>query len=126
LELLDDVMYMNTIDAAERGIVNGDTVLFTGKNKNASGTGQAKILRRVAVVSTLMPGVVVSAEGATVRFNEDESIDLGGNANILCESFLCGEGHQAYNTTLLQAEKWTGEPLKPNYQWTDTPKFVSE
>jgi anaerobic dimethyl sulfoxide reductase subunit A len=116
LELLDDVMYMNPIDAAARGIENGNTVLFTGK--------VGKILRRVAIVSTLMPGVVVSAEGATVRLNEDESIDLGGNANIVCESFLCGEGHQAYNTTLLQAEKWTGESLKPNYQWTDTPKFA--
>lgn len=119
LSYYDDVMFVNPIDAEREGLEHGDTALFTSR--------AGKVLRRIAVETTVMPGVIVGTEGASIRLLDDEkttgetswdeAIDYGGNANTLCESYLVGQGHMAYNTVIVDMEKWTGEPLKPNYQW---------
>jgi anaerobic dimethyl sulfoxide reductase subunit A len=119
LEYFDDTVFINPIDAEREGLKNGDTALFTSK--------AGKILRRVAVKTTVVPGAVIGTEGATNRLldderttdptNWDEVIDYGGNANTLCESFLVGQGHMAYNTVIVKMEKYSGEPLKANYAW---------
>jgi anaerobic dimethyl sulfoxide reductase subunit A len=113
-ELHTDLVYINHIDAEKYGTPgkpskSGDTVLFSSR--------VGKMLRRVAVISTIVPGTILTTEGATSRYNEDETIDLGGNPNSLCEDILCGEGHIPFNTTLVKMEPWAGEPMKPNYQW---------
>jgi anaerobic dimethyl sulfoxide reductase subunit A len=124
LEYFDDVMFVNPLDAEKLGIKHGETGLFSSK--------EGKILRRVAITTTVMPGVLVGTQGASTRLlddekssgetNWDEVIDYGGNANTLSSSYLVGQGHMAYNSVILKAEKWTGEPLKPNYKWDlDTP-----
>ncbi|MDR0515374.1 MAG: molybdopterin-dependent oxidoreductase [Coriobacteriaceae bacterium] len=124
LEYFDDVLFINPLDAEAQDIRHGDTVLLT--------SNAGKILRRAAVKSTVMPGVIVGTHGATNRLldNErssgatdwDKVIDYGGNANTLCASYLVGQGHQAFNTVIVKMEKWSGEPLLPNYRWElDTP-----
>jgi hypothetical protein len=78
-----------------------------------------------------MPGVLLGTEGATARFNKEplngydaETIDLGGCANTLAASLLCGEGHQPYNSVIVKVEPWTGIQLKPQYRWAgDVPKL---
>jgi anaerobic dimethyl sulfoxide reductase subunit A len=124
LEFFDDILFLNPLDAEREGIKHGDTVLLTNR--------VGKILRRAAIKSTIMPGVIASTHGATTRLLDDEKtsedtkwdevIDYGGNANTLCETYLVGQGHQAFNTVIVKMEKWKGEPLLPNYKWDlDTP-----
>jgi anaerobic dimethyl sulfoxide reductase subunit A len=124
LEYFDDVLFINPIDAEAKGIKTDDTVILT--------SSAGKIARRAAITTAVMPGVIVGTEGASTRLLDDEAskaetdwstvIDYGGNANTLCESYLVGQGHQAYNSIIVKMEKWGGEPLKPNYAWElDTP-----
>ena len=126
LSYYDDVMFVNPVDAEAAGLKTGDTALFTSK--------AGKIARRVAVETTVMPGVVVGTEGANTRLLDDEKsadatdwstvVDYGGNANTLTETFLVGQGHLAYNTCIVKMEKFDGEPLKPNFKWdADVPPF---
>jgi anaerobic dimethyl sulfoxide reductase subunit A len=125
VELCDDIATINVLDAQRYGISNGDWVLIESE--------AGKILRRASVVSTIMPGVMQTTEGATARYNygtsgfEDESIDIGGNANTLTYSLLCGEGHQAYNSVVVKISRWTGTPPLPQYKWEpDLPRMASE
>jgi anaerobic dimethyl sulfoxide reductase subunit A len=120
LELCDDIATINVLDAQRYGnIRNGDWVLIESE--------AGKILRRAAVVSTIMPGVLQTTEGATARYNEDETVDIGGNANTLTSSLLCGEGHQAYNSIVVKISKWTGAAPLPQYKWEpDLPRVASE
>ena len=112
LEIHSDAVFISHVDAEKfGGIKNGDTVLIS------SNTG--KILRRASVVTTVIPGTIVTITGASTRYNTDETIDYGGNPNSLCEDFLCGEAQVPYNSTLVKVEKWTGEPLMPEYLWAD-------
>jgi anaerobic dimethyl sulfoxide reductase subunit A len=125
-EVFDDIFFINPLDAEKAGLKSGDTALLT----NYVG----KILRRVSVTPTVMPGVIISTQGATTRLLDDEAstqatnwnevVDYGGNANTVAASLLVGQAHQAYNTVIVKMEKWTGEPLKPQYKWdSDVPKF---
>ncbi|WP_139651249.1 molybdopterin-dependent oxidoreductase [Raoultibacter phocaeensis] len=119
LEFFDDVLFVNPLDAEAIGLENDDTALLTSE--------AGRHLRRVTVTTTVMPGVIVGIEGATARLLDDEKtkddtdwdevIDYGGASNVLAPTYLVGQGHQAYNSIIVNVEKWTGEPLKPNYQW---------
>ncbi len=136
-EFFDDVMYINPVDAQKYGnLKNGDTALFTSK--------AGRFVRRVAVTNEVMPGVVVSSEGCSARrkMSEDADydanavdpysvtqspsnapIDYAGSSNVLCPTYLVGQGHQAFNTVILKMEKFD-KALVPQYKWpVDLPAF---
>jgi anaerobic dimethyl sulfoxide reductase subunit A len=62
------------LDAAERGIADGDEVIV------ASPVGRARIPARVT--DEIMPGVVCMLEGPWTRLDED-GIEIGGSPNAL-------------------------------------------
>ena len=65
---------MHSLDAAARGIADGDMVLLS----NAQGTGRVP----ACLSDDLMPGVVSLPEGIWVELNA-EGVDVGGAANML-------------------------------------------
>ncbi|MDR3053275.1 MAG: molybdopterin-dependent oxidoreductase, partial [Coriobacteriales bacterium] len=89
---------MNTIDAEARGLKTGDTVLITSQF--------GKILRNVALTESVMPGVAQVWHGSWDDFDEN-GIDRGGCSNTLIGARPMGYGSQAYNSTLVEVEKWT-------------------
>ncbi len=94
---------MNPIDAGERGIKNGDTVLIRSR--------WGKVVRTVWVTNLMMPGVTVIGQGARMRLDEETGIDMGGCANVLKGATPTGGGHLGWNSCIVQVEKWTGKPL---------------
>lgn len=102
-------LWMNTLDAEERGIQNGDTVLITSP--------YGKVLRPAYVTDRIMPGVIDLGEGAWVDPDNETGIDKAGCTNILSGNTPSGAGVQTWNTNIAQVEKWEGEPLAPDYTW---------
>jgi len=100
---------MNVIDAKERGIKTGDTVLVTSRH--------GKVLRRADVSEFIIPGAVLLGEGSWFEFDEETGIDKGGCTNTLSGARPCGQGMEPFNSCNVQVEKWTGEPLEPDYKW---------
>lgn len=100
---------LNSLDAAERGIKHGDTVLVTSR--------WGKVLRHAHVTALIMPGVVALGEGAWVEKDDETGIDKAGATNSLSGSFPNGQGVQPWNTCIAQVEKWAGEPLEADYKW---------
>jgi anaerobic dimethyl sulfoxide reductase subunit A len=120
LELFDDLLFIHPETAAAAGsLAHGDTVILT------SSMG-GKIMRRVSISNTVIPGVLIGTEGCTVRHLDDEAtteavdfdnvIDYGGAANSLTASFRVGQAHQAYNTVIVKMERAPGK-LVPQYKW---------
>jgi len=112
------VLYMNPIDAQERGLMTGDTALVTSLH--------GKVLRPVQITNAMMPGVVGLGQGAWVEIDDETGIDLAGCTNVLCGANAVGQGHQAWNSTILQVEKWTGKPLEPDDKWQQRIVFKEE
>lgn len=96
-EVFPHDIWVNPRDARAAGVHHGDTVLVSSR------FGQ--ITRRIKVTKVVMPGVVVLGQGAWSRVNE-EGIDTGGNANTLQGSYLTGEGHCTWNTSLIRIDPW--------------------
>ena len=102
--------FMNTLDAAERGIKHGDIVLIRSRH------GQA--IRPVYVTDRMMPGVVTVPHGAWVEMDEASGIDKAGADNIIAGSVATGQGVSGWNSCNVQVEKYTGAiELKPDYMW---------
>jgi anaerobic dimethyl sulfoxide reductase subunit A len=100
-------MWINTFDAKARGVKMGDTVLIRSR--------WGQVLRPAYVTDRIMPGVIDLGEGAWVDWNDDTQIDSAGATNTLSGTTPTGQGVQPWNTNNAQVEKWTGEPLKPDY-----------
>ncbi|WP_251178621.1 molybdopterin-dependent oxidoreductase [Adlercreutzia agrestimuris] len=98
---------MNSQDAEARGIQSGDAVLITSPH--------GKILRPVSVSELIVPGSIDVPNGSWPSFDED-GIDRGGNPNTLYGGNPQGMGVSGYNNVAVQAEKWTGAPLQPDYE----------
>jgi anaerobic dimethyl sulfoxide reductase subunit A len=98
---------MNPLDATPRGIENGDTVLVRSR--------WGKILRRVWVTNLMMPGVTGLGQGARIDLDEETGIDRGGCANTLKGPAPTGGGALGWNTTIVEVEKWEGEPLERDF-----------
>lgn len=64
-----------------------------------------------------MPGVIDLGEGAWVEMNDEQGIDHAGATNVLSGTTPTGAGVQPWNTNNAQVEKWTGDPLQPDYTW---------
>lgn len=100
--------WMNPIDADQRGIRDGDTVVISSR--------YGKVMRNVTVTQLIMPGVVALSQGAWVDIDEETGIDRGGCPNVLHGSVSTGQGHMGLNSCNVQVEKWNGKPLKYDYQ----------
>lgn len=104
-------VFINTDDAAAKGIKTGDTVLISND--------RGQILRRASVLSSIMPGCIACPHGPRTRFDPETGIDLGGNENVLLGSgqqsryFKQAEG---YNSCLVDFEKYDGDPIPEKYE----------
>lgn len=101
--------WMNPVDAAERGLHEGETVLIRSRH--------GKVIRPLHISERIMPGVVTLGEGAWVELDEQHGVDKAGATNILNGTNLSGQGEEPWNTCNVQVEKWSGEPLQADYKW---------
>jgi len=101
-------VFINTKDAEEKGIKDGDTVLLTSR--------YGKTLRTACVTERFMPGVIGLPHGAWVDIDEKTGIDTAGADNILCGSVPTGQGVSGWNTCIVKLEKYTGTPLIPDVE----------
>jgi anaerobic dimethyl sulfoxide reductase subunit A len=108
---------MNTLDAAERNIKNGDIVKVSSPH--------GSVIRPAFVTDRMMPGVTTLGEGAWAEFDEQTGVDKAGASNTLNGGNPTGQGTQAYNSCIVQVEKWNGE-LPPDYQWPQRIIFKAE
>jgi len=108
-ESMPNPVWINTQDAKEKGIVDGDTVLIYNEF--------GKTLRPAALTERLMPGVLALPHGAAVDLDEETGIDKAGADNVLCGPICSGIGTSGYNTTLVNFEKYTGPALEPDWTW---------
>jgi len=107
-EAFHQTTWMNPIDAEERGIKDGDTIVISSKH--------GKVMRIVTVSNRIIPGAVAVGQGSWIDMDEETGIDKGGCVNVLHGSISTGQGHMGLNTTNVQVEKWQGEPMKNDYQ----------
>lgn len=105
-EACPNPVFISAADAAEKGIVTGDTVLVYNK--------WGKILRQASVVETMMPGMVGVPHGAWIDLDEETGIDRGGCDNVLCGPITSNMPVAGYNNYNCNFEKYTGEALVPD------------
>jgi len=88
--------WINSVDAAARGIEDGDEIhVFNDRGKVAI---------KAWVTERIIPGVISIFEGAW--YNPDENgIDRGACANTLTNDAYSGGGASVMNTSLVQVEK---------------------
>jgi anaerobic dimethyl sulfoxide reductase subunit A len=110
-EAFPNNLMINTIDAEERGIKNGDTVLVT--------SAYGSILRNAWATELIMPGVTRLDQCAWLEVDPETGINKSGSPNVLNGQIPSGPGIQAYNASNVQVEKWTGAPLEPDYLWPE-------
>jgi len=108
---------LNTLDAAERGIQNGDIVKITSPH--------GMVIRPVFVTDRMMPGVTTLGQGAWAEVDEATGIDKAGCTNTLMGGNPTGQGTQPYNTIVVQVEKWNGT-LPPDAKWSQRIVFKKE
>jgi anaerobic dimethyl sulfoxide reductase subunit A len=108
-EVFPNDLLINTYDAQREGFTHGDWALV-------SGLDAGQIVRRIAALPTIAPGVAILGEGNWRVIDHETGIDIGGNANTLTRPHLLGNGYQAYNTVLLKLEPYTGPAMLPDYQ----------
>lgn len=101
-------VFINTQDAMEKGIEEGDTVLFTSQH--------GKTLRSALLTDRFMPGVIGLPHGSWVDMDEKTGIDRGGADNILCGPISTGQGVSGWNSCVVNMEKYTGTPLIPDVE----------
>lgn len=108
-EAFPNPLYINPIDAEERKLNEGDTVLIQSRH--------GKVLRTVHIVENLRPGVVALGQGQWLDWDDDLELDRAGCTNVLNGAIATGEGHQGWNSCNVQVMKWQGEPLLPDHKW---------
>lgn len=96
-------VFIPASDAEAEGIADGDTVLLT--------SAFGKTIRRACVTQRLIPGVLALPHGAWLDMDEETGIDRGGHDNVLVSSASRGQSVDAYNSTMVRIEKYTGEAL---------------
>jgi anaerobic dimethyl sulfoxide reductase subunit A len=108
-EAFPQEFFMNPIDAAARGIVNGDIVKIT--------SSEGSSLRPVHVTDRIMPGVTTLPHGAWTEFDDELGVDKAGSDNYLEAGVPTVEGHSGFNSQIVQVEKWDGPGLAPDARW---------
>ncbi len=100
--------YINSKDAKEKDINDGDTVLLSSHH--------GKTLRTACVTERFIPGVIGLPHGSWVDMDEKTGIDTGGADNILCGPISTGQGTSGWNSCVVNMEKYSGTPLTPDVQ----------
>lgn len=101
-------VYINTKDARDNHIADGDTVLLT--------SAFGRILRTACLTERFMPGVIGLPHGSWVDMDEATGIDRGGADNILSGQIPTGQGVSGFNTGIVSIEKYQGVPLIPDVE----------
>ncbi|AFM00261.1 anaerobic dehydrogenase, typically selenocysteine-containing [Desulfitobacterium dehalogenans ATCC 51507] len=101
-------VFLNTNDARDNGLADGDTVLITSP--------YGKILRNACLTERVRPGVVALPHGAWVDMDEKTGIDVGGADNILSGQIPTGQGVSGFNTGIARIEKYTQSKLIPDVE----------
>ncbi|KUO60030.1 MAG: dimethyl sulfoxide reductase subunit A [Gracilibacter sp. BRH_c7a] len=101
-------VYLNTKDAADNGIAEGDTVLIT--------SAYGKILRKACLTECMRPGVIALPHGAWVDIDEKTGVDTGGADNILSGQVPTGQGVSGFNTGIVKIEKHIQTKLIPDVE----------
>jgi anaerobic dimethyl sulfoxide reductase subunit A len=99
---------MNPLDAAPRGLADGDIALIRSR--------YGKVIRPVFLSDRILPGVVTLGEGAWAEIDEATGIDKAGATNTLSGGIPSGQGTDAYNSCVVEVEKYNGV-LDPDYTW---------
>lgn len=102
-EAFDNPVYINAGDGKAEGLQDGDTVLLT--------SAYGKSIRRACLTQRMMPGVIGMPHGAWLRLDEETGIDQGGHDNTLVSSASTGQTVDAYNSTMVNIQKYDGEAL---------------
>jgi anaerobic dimethyl sulfoxide reductase subunit A len=106
------LLYINSEDAKEKGINDGDTVHIFNENGES--------LRPACVTNRIVKGAVALPHGGWVEVDEKTGIDRGGSGNYLTKSTTTGLGTSGYNTQICNIEKWTGAPLVSDWERINT------
>jgi anaerobic dimethyl sulfoxide reductase subunit A len=110
-EAFPNNLQINTLDAEERGIKDGDTVLIS--------SAYGSVLRNAWVTELIMPGVTRLDQCAWIEIDPETGINKSGNPNVLNGQIPNGPGIQAYNSSNIQVEKYDGPPLEADYLWPE-------
>jgi len=95
-ELEAQAILINSVDAKDRGIKNGDMVMVFND--------RGQTILPASVTEKIMPGVIEIPEGAWYAPDED-GIDRGGCPNVLLDDKPSPGGALNVNTALVQVEK---------------------
>ena len=102
-EAMPDYAYVSTVDATERGVSLGDTIIVY----NEAG----KLLRKACPSERIVPGTVSIPHGGWLRWDEEEGLSRGGCENALNQGTSISGVH-AYNSCLINFALYDGEPLE--------------
>lgn len=92
--------YMNSKDAADRGLEDGDAVLVS--------TQFGRVVRTLCIDDCFMEGVCAIPHGGWVEMDEETGIDLGASDSTLNGSYFAESLSQGFNSNVVQVEKYTG------------------
>lgn len=107
-EAFPQEFWLNTDDAMELGIKDGDIAKITSRH--------GAVIRPVYVTERIMPGVVALGEGAWYEADEAEGVDKAGATNTLNGPIPSGQGHTGHNSCNVKVEKYN-KPLEQDYKW---------
>lgn len=119
-EAFQNPVFVNSQDAQEKGIQDGDTVLIFNE------TG--KVLRKASVLETLVPGCIALPHGSRSYIDPESGIDYGGNENMLISAYHSQDPFfpqsDCYNSCLVDFELYDGDPIpddveKEPVMWTE-------
>ena len=102
-EAMPQPAYVSAVDAAERGVETGDTILI----HNARG----KILRKACVTERIMPGTLAVSHGGWIDWDEENGVCRGGSENMISGGTSVSGVH-AYNSCLVDFQRYDGDPLE--------------